>query len=315
MHGRRLPRFALLTGTRVASRSLLTAAAADVDADVARAIREDVGTGDVTARLVPANQVVSGTVVCRDAAVLCGTEWFNAVFRRLDADVTVRWHAADGDVVAAGTVLCDVSGPARPILTGERTALNFLQTLSGTATATRRYVDALAGLSCVILDTRKTLPGLRLAQKYATRCGGAQNHRLGLFDMVLIKENHIAAAGSIDRAVAAARIHAPGLPIEVEVENLQEFDAALAARPDVIMLDELSRDDMRAAVRRNAAAGAPCRLEASGSVTLKSIRDIAATGVDCISVGSLTKHLHAVDLSLRLKFGSSGPESIESSPP
>jgi len=276
----------------------------DIDAQVAAALREDVGGGDVTAALVPAGERVQAQVITREDAVLCGTAWFDAVFRALDAGIHVEWAAADGDLVAAGTVLCRIDGPARAILTGERTALNFLQTLSGTATATRRYVDAVAGTGCTILDTRKTLPGLRLAQKYAVRCGGARNHRLGLHDMVLVKENHIAAAGSISAAIAAARRLSPGVPVEVEVENLAELDEALAARPDVIMLDEFTPADMRTAVARSRRLGSAAKLEASGSVTLESIRDIAATGVDYISVGAITKHLRALDLSMRITASS-----------
>jgi nicotinate-nucleotide pyrophosphorylase (carboxylating) len=205
-------------------------------------------------------------------------------------------------------VVLKLAGPARPILTGERTALNFLQTLSATATAAHRYVQAVEGTGCKILDTRKTLPGLRLAQKYAARCGGAQNHRLGLYDMVLIKENHIIAAGSIAHAIEAARRTSPGIPVEVEVETLEEFDQALAAGADIILLDELSAADMREAVSRNRAhasrtGAAAARLEASGSVTLDTVRDIASTGVDFISIGGITKHVKAVDLSMRFEFG------------
>jgi nicotinate-nucleotide pyrophosphorylase (carboxylating) len=195
-----------------------------------------------------------------------------------------------------------LTGLARPILTGERTALNFLQTLSATATAAHRYVEAVAGTGCRILDTRKTLPGLRLAQKYAARCGGAQNHRLGLYDMVLIKENHIVAAGSIARAIETARRTSPGVPVEVEVETLTEFDQAIAAGADIIMLDELSLEDMRAAVARNREHGSKAKLEASGGVTLKTVREIALTGVDYISIGGITKHVRAVDLSMRFEF-------------
>ena len=231
--------------------------------------------------------------------MLCGTAWVDETFRQLDPTVRVAWRAAEGDKIVADAILCDISGPARAILTGERSALNFLQTLSGTATATRAYVDAIAGTGCQILDTRKTLPGLRLAQKYAVRCGGGRNHRLGLHDMVLIKENHIVAAGSIAAALAQARAAAPGLPVEVEVETLDELRAALAAAPDVILLDEFEEAAMREAVALNKAAGGKVKLEASGSVTLSSVRRIALTGVDYISVGSLTKHLHATDLSLR----------------
>jgi len=234
--------------------------------------------------------------------VLCGTDWVEATFRQLDPDVRLTWHAHDGDSIGAEQLVLETTGPARAILTGERTALNFLQTLSATATAAQRYVQAVAGTNCKILDTRKTLPGLRLAQKYAARCGGAQNHRLGLYDMVLIKENHIVAAGSISRAIETARRTSPGIPVEVEVETLHEFDQALAAGADIIMLDELGHADMREAVARNRGAGARARLEASGSITLANVREVAMTGVDFISIGSITKHVQAVDFSLRCEF-------------
>lgn len=275
---------------------------ANLGEQVRAALAEDVGSGDVTAALVPAVQRVSGRIICREQAVLCGRAWVDETFRQLDPTVRLEWHAEDGQTVAADQVLVQIEGPARAVLTGERTALNFLQLLSGTATATRRFVDAVAGTGCTILDTRKTLPGLRAAQKYATRCGGARNHRMGLYDMVLVKENHIIAAGSIAAAVAAARRLSPGIPVEVEVESLAEFDEALAAGCDVIMLDELSLTDMSEAVRRRDARGTDTRLEASGSVSLETVRPIAETGVDYVSVGSITKHLRAVDLSLRLDF-------------
>jgi nicotinate-nucleotide pyrophosphorylase (carboxylating) len=269
---------------------------------VAAALAEDLGAGDVTAALVPSQQQVRAHVVAREPAVLCGTQWVTETFHQLDAAIRLDWQAADGERIAADQVLLNVAGPARPILTGERTALNFLQTLSATATAASRYVEAVAGTQCRILDTRKTLPGLRLAQKYATRCGGAQNHRIGLYDMVLIKENHIIAAGSIATAIAAARRTSPGVPVEVEVESLTEFDQALAAGADIILLDELSLDDIRTAGARNRERGSKARLEASGSVTLATVRDIALTGVDYISVGSITKHVQAIDLSMRFEF-------------
>jgi nicotinate-nucleotide pyrophosphorylase (carboxylating) len=269
---------------------------------VATALAEDLGAGDVTAALVPAQQQVRAHVVAREPAILCGTDWVDATFRQLDTAVRLEWLAQDGEQVATDQVLLKLSGPARPILTGERTALNFLQTLSATATAASRYVQAVAGTGCRILDTRKTLPGLRLAQKYAARCGGARNHRLGLYDMVLIKENHIVAAGSITRAVETARRTSPGISVEVEVESLAEFDQALAAGADIIMLDELEPADLREAVARNRQRGGRAKLEASGSVTLETVRDIAATGVDFISIGGITKHVKAVDLSMRFEF-------------
>lgn len=278
----------------------------DLSTQVAAALREDLGAGDVTAALVPSGQTAIATVISREAAVLCGTAWFDETFRQLDPAIAVHWGARDGEQVAAGAVLCELLGPARPLLSGERTALNFLQLLSGTATATQRFVAAVAGTGCRILDTRKTLPGLRSAQKYATRCGGARNHRMGLYDQVLIKENHILAAGSIALAVHAARARSPGIPVEVEVENLEELEQALAARPDIVMLDEFTLPDLRAAVARNRALGAPVGLEASGSVTLDTVREIAATGVDYISVGGITKHVRAVDLSMRLRFPGAG---------
>jgi nicotinate-nucleotide pyrophosphorylase (carboxylating) len=269
---------------------------------VAAALAEDVGPGDVTAALVPSQQQVRAHIVAREPAVLCGIEWVTETFRQLDTAIRLDWRATDAERIAADQILLEIIGPARPILTGERTALNFLQTLSSTATTASRYVEAVAGTNCRILDTRKTIPGLRLAQKYAARCGGAQNHRLGLYDMVLIKENHIIAAGSIATAISAARRTSPDIPVEVEVESLQEFDQALAAGADIIMLDELSLDDMRTAVTRNRERGSKARLEASGSVTLATVRDIALTGVDYISIGGITKHVQAVDLSMRFEF-------------
>jgi len=269
---------------------------------VAAALAEDLGGGDVTAALVPAAQQVRATVVAREPAVLCGTDWVDATFRQLDAAIRLEWQVSDGARIRADLPVLRISGAARPILTGERTALNFLQTLSATATAASRYVEAIAGTNCRILDTRKTLPGLRLAQKYAARCGGAQNHRLGLHDMVLIKENHIIAAGSIGTAIATARRTTPAVPVEVEVESLHELDQALAAGADIVMLDELSLDDMRIAVERNRSQGARAKLEASGSVTLATVREIALTGVDYISIGGITKHVQAVDLSMRFEF-------------
>jgi nicotinate-nucleotide pyrophosphorylase (carboxylating) len=281
---------------------LLPELPADLATQVEAALREDIGSGDVTAALVPAAQQVRGSVITREAAVLCGRAWAEETFRRLDPRVRLSWQAADGDRLAPGQELCAIAGPARPVLTGERTALNFLQLLSATATATRQFVDAVAGTGCRILDTRKTLPGLRSAQKYAVRCGGGDNHRLGLFDQILIKENHIAAAGSITAAIVAARASASRLRVEVEVESLQELAEALAAGPDIVMLDEFSLSDMRAAVTLKNARAAHVKLEASGNVSLQTVRGIAETGVDYVSVGSITKHVRAVDLSMRLQF-------------
>ncbi len=275
---------------------------ADLDAQVRTALHEDVGRGDVTAALVPSEQRVRGRIVSREAAILCGQPWVEACFGQLDPEIQLTWHVAEGAPLVPGALVCTVQGAARAVLTGERTALNFLQLLSGTATAAHRFAEAVAGTGCTVLDTRKTLPGLRTAQKYAVRCGGGANHRMGLYDMVLIKENHILAAGSIGAAVEAARRLAGGVRIEVEVESLEELEQAFAAGPDIVMLDEFSLADMREAVGRNRARGRPVQLEASGSVSLESIGQIAATGVDFISVGALTKHVRAVDLSLRLEF-------------
>ncbi len=274
----------------------------DLPAQVAAALREDIGSGDLTAALVPQNQRVRGRIVSREAAVLCGQPWAEACFGQLDPTIRLTWQAAEGATVAPGALVCLLEGPARPVLSAERTALNFLQLLSATATAASRFATAVAGTGCTVLDTRKTLPGLRSAQKYAVRCGGAGNHRMGLFDMVLIKENHILAAGSIGQAVEAARALTAGVRIEVEVESLQELEQAFAAAPDVVMLDDFALADLATAVARNRAHGRPVQLEASGSVDLETVRAIAATGVDFVSVGALTKHVRAVDLSMRLEF-------------
>jgi nicotinate-nucleotide pyrophosphorylase (carboxylating) len=270
---------------------------------VARALAEDVGDGDLTAALVPAGRAGRATIVTREPAVLCGRPWVDEVFRQLDPSVRVLWDAEEGADVAPGQRLCRISGPARSLLTGERTALNFLQTLSGTATATRRYVAAVAGLPCRILDTRKTLPGLRRAQKYAVRCAGGSNHRMGLYDGILVKENHIMAAGSIAAAVDAARAAGSTVPVEVEVETLEELRQALDAGADMALLDEFGLDELRTAVAMNRAhPRGPMKLEASGNVTLETLRTVAETGVDFVSIGSLTKHVRAVDLSMRFEF-------------
>jgi nicotinate-nucleotide pyrophosphorylase (carboxylating) len=270
-----------------------------VERDVRRALEEDVGSGDVTADLLPAAAHARARVITREAAVLCGTAWFDECFRQLDASTRIEWHAKDGDRVAAGAVLCHLAGTARALVTGERTALNFLQTLSGTATATATYVDAARGTRTTVLDTRKTLPGLRTAQKYAVRIGGGRNHRIGLFDAVLIKENHIAAAGSIAAAIQRARALHPDLLVETEVENFAELREALAAGADRIMLDEFELHELAQAV---AEVGGRVPLEVSGSVALERVRAIAETGVDYVSIGALTKHVRAVDLSMRVEL-------------
>lgn len=270
----------------------------DPNPTVALALAEDVGGGDLTAALIPETAQAEATVVSREDAVLCGTAWFDAVFRQLDPRVDIDWQVADGERVQPDQPLCTLRGPARALLTGERTALNFLQALSGTATLARRFADTVAGTGAVILDTRKTLPGLRLAQKYAVRCGGCQNHRIGLFDAVLIKENHIMAAGSIRNAIAAARRLHPGVTVEVEVENLAELEEALAARPDIVMLDNF---DLAALVEAVSITARRVKLEASGNVNFDTVRKIAETGVDYISIGGLTKDVRAIDLSMRFR--------------
>lgn len=278
---------------------LLTELRAEVEANVRRSLREDIGSGDITAQLIPESRLAHATVITREDAVICGTAWVNEVFRQLDPRVAVHWQVEDGQQAAPNQALFHLEGPARALLSGERSALNFLQTLSAVATRCQHYAALVQGTSVKLLDTRKTLPGLRLAQKYAVTQGGCHNHRIGLFDAFLIKENHIAACGGIAAAVAAARSIAPGKPVEVEVENLSELEQALAAGADIVMLDELSLDDMRRAVTINAGRA---KLEASGGVNETTLRSIAETGVDYISIGTLTKDVKAVDLSMRLSL-------------
>ena len=262
---------------------------------VRTALAEDIGSGDITAALIPATQQAHAIVVAREPAVLCGMAWFNAVFAELDTDISVNWQAHDGARIAADQVVCSVRGPARPILSGERTALNFLQTLSGTATLARRYADCVAGLPVRILDTRKTIPGLRQAQKYAVRTGGCHNHRSGLYDGILIKENHIQAAGSIRAAVSQAMATRSDVMIEVEVEHSEQIAQALEAGATRLLLDNFSLEQLVDAVAQVAGAA---ELEASGGYTLDNLRATAGTGVDFISIGSLTKNVHAIDLSM-----------------
>jgi len=273
--------------------------ASAIASNVETALREDVGSGDWTARLVPAASQAQASIVCRSRAVVCGGPWFDACFRRLDAGIAIEWQVEEGGQVEAGRQLCSLHGPARALLTAERTALNFLQTLSAVATATRRYVDAVAGTRARIVDTRKTMPGLRLAQKYAVRMGGGANHRMGLFDAMLIKENHILAAGGVAAALSeAARIAPPGVWVQIEVETFGQLRDALAAGARMILLDNMNPEQMREAV--TIAAGR-AELEASGGITLANVRAIAETGVDRISIGSLTKDIQAVDLSMRFE--------------
>ena len=274
-----------------------TALAEEIRANAAHLLAEDVGPGDMTAQLIPDSQWAKANVITREPAVLCGVAWVDEIFRRLDSRVILHWQAADGDRLEAGQAFLTLEGPARSLLTGERAALNVLQTLSATATATRHYVDLLAGTDTRLLDTRKTLPNMRLAQKYAVTCGGGHNHRIGLWDAFLIKENHIAACGGIGAAVKEARKLASDLPLEVEVETFAELDAALEAGADTIMLDNFSLEELREAVKRTAGRAT---LEASGNVDATTLRAIADTGVNCISSGALTKDIKAIDLSMRI---------------
>ena len=276
--------------------------ASEIERNVAAALAEDVGGGDLTSPLTPAGKTARAVVMCRKEAVICGQAWFEATIRSLDARATVSWSAAEGTQVAAGNRICEIRGQARTLLTAERVALNFLQTLSGVATVTRRYVEAIAGTRARIVDTRKTLPGLRLAQKYAVRVGGGSNHRLGLYDAMLIKENHIAAAGGIRQAITQARkLAQTGAWIQVEVENLDQLKEALDAGATMILLDNMSPDRMLEAVK---IAGDRAELEASGGITLENVRAIAETGVHRISVGALTKDVKAADFSMRFESDS-----------
>jgi nicotinate-nucleotide pyrophosphorylase (carboxylating) len=268
--------------------------------DARLALEEDLGAGDVTADLLPASQRAQARVITREAAVLCGQDWFNACFSELDASVAINWSASEGSRVSPGQLLCQISGPVRALVSAERSALNFLQTLSATATATAAHVEAVRGTRTAILDTRKTLPGLRYAQKYAVRTGGGTNHRMGLYDAVLIKENHIAAAGSLLAAVQRARTLHPSIMVEVEVENFSELREALAAGADRIMLDEFELDELVQAVSE---VDGRVPLEVSGGVGIDRVRAIAETGVDFISIGALTKHVRAIDLSMRIDLG------------
>ncbi len=275
---------------------------ADLDARVALALAEDIGSGDLTAELIPAGRRGLATVITREHAVVCGVPYVEATFHQLSAAVHIEWRVREGERVTPGQVLYVLDGPARALLTGERTALNFLQLLCGTATVTREYAARLEGTGCRLLDTRKTLPGLRTAQKYAVRVGGGHNHRIGLFDGILIKENHIVAAGSIARAVSTAK-QAATVPVEVEVETLAQLREAIDAHADIVMLDNFPLPRMRDGVALNVEQGRPLKLEASGGVDLDTIRGIAETGVDYISVGSITKHVRATDLSMRFEWG------------
>lgn len=264
---------------------------------VSAALQEDIGSGDVTAALLDPQQLANANVISRETGILCGSAWFDEVFRQLDKTIRIEWAVHDGDAVSADQSLCRLHGPTHALLSGERTALNFLQTLSGTATITHRFVQAMGDSTTRLLDTRKTIPGLRLAQKYAVNCGGGHNHRIGLYDMVLIKENHVASCGSIAAAVHSAMQQSPGLPIEVEVESLEELQQAIAAGAHRILLDNFTVADLHAAVALTAGRA---ELEISGNVTLANIAELAAIGVDYISTGAITKHVTALDLSMRV---------------
>ena len=271
----------------------------NISQQVKLALKEDIATGDVTADLIPKENQSSATVICRDDAVLSGVAWFNEVFSQIGSDVKIKWNFKDGDQIKANSILCTLSGNARAVLSGERAALNFVQTLSATATLTNQFVEKIVGTKTKILDTRKTLPNLRNAQKYAVLCGGGKNHRIGLYDMILIKENHIMAAGSISKAVAQAKKLHPSIKVEVETENLAEFREASKAGADIIMLDNFDLKLMREAVEEDKTNGGKIKLEASGGVNLKTVSGIAETGVDFISVGQITKDIYAVDLSMK----------------
>lgn len=267
-----------------------------IEESVNIAIQEDVGDGDLTAQLIPEDEITIATVISREDCVLCGMDWFEEVFRQIDEEVFIEWLAEDGDHLEAGQSICSLSGSSRSILTGERAALNFLQTLSFTATLSATYAKAVADTDTIVLDTRKTIPGLRMAQKYAVSCGGCQNHRIGLYDAILIKENHILACGSITQAIDEARFHNPEMPIEIEVENIDELNQALSANANRVLLDNFDTEQLKQAVK---ICEGKIPLEASGNITLENIHDIAITGVNFISIGALTKDIQAIDLSMR----------------
>lgn len=267
-----------------------------IEESVHIALTEDVGLEDVTSKLIPEDDFSIASVISRENAIICGVDWFEEVFNQLDSEIFIEWNTDDGENVSADQQICTLSGSTRALLTGERTALNFLQTLSGTATLARQYADAVAGTGARILDTRKTIPGLRLAQKYAVSCGGCFNHRIGLYDAILIKENHILSIGSIKAAVEAARINSPELPVEVEVENLDELEQALSVKVERVLLDNFDIEMLKQAVK---ITNKQTELEASGGITLQNIRQIAETGVDFISTGAITKDVKALDLSMR----------------
>jgi len=275
---------------------------AEIEDSVARALREDIGDGDVTGQLIPESTSIDATIITRGTMIMAGQPWVDEICRQVDPSIEINWQCSDGDEIDSGTVICALQGPARSLLTAERTVLNFLQLLSATATVTAQYAKAAAGRTCQILDTRKTIPGLRLAQKYAVRCGGGSNHRIGLYDAILIKENHILSAGGIAAAIGATRTLRPDLPVEIEVESIDELREALGAKAERLLLDNFSVALLEQAVAINREVGdPPAKLEASGGLTLDKIANVAATGVDYISVGALTKNVRATDLSMRFE--------------
>lgn len=274
-----------------------------ISTNVTAALQEDIGSGDKTAELVPASVMATAIVISREAMTLAGQPWVDEVYRQLDPDIEIQWLANDGDQLPADAEICVLSGAARSLLSGERTALNFMQMLSATATVTSRYVNAVSGFKAKILDTRKTIPGLRVAQKYAVRCGGGNNHRIGLFDAILIKENHIASAGGVEAAIRTAKEKHVDLPIEIEVESVTELQGALRAGADRLLLDNFDIEDLQRAVEVNHNEGnPPADLEASGGMTIEDVVSVAETGVDYISVGALTKDVNAIDLSMRFRY-------------
>lgn len=275
---------------------MLSVPQSTIEDSVSIALNEDIGDGDITAQLIPAEDIAIASVICREACTLCGMDWFEEVFRQIDEEVLIEWLSEDGDTIESEQTICSLSGPARSILTGERTALNFMQTLSATATRSSTYAKAVEGTGAIVLDTRKTIPGLRMAQKYAVSCGGCHNHRIGLYDAILIKENHILACGSISQAIEQAKMRNPEMPIEIEVENIDELQQSLDAGIDRVLLDNFSIAQLKQAVKIN---NGRVTLEASGGVTLDNIHSIAKTGVDYISTGALTKDIEAIDLSMR----------------
>ncbi len=274
----------------------------DLEQNIAMSLSEDIGSGDLTADIISTEKQAIARVICRDSAIICGRPWFDGIFKAVDSSLKIKWLCKEAEQVDGNTIICEITGCATSILTAERSALNWLQTLSGTATTTHNYVEIMGNCHTKLLDTRKTLPGLRLAQKYAVTCGGATNHRIGLYDAILIKENHIISAGGIGQAVSLAKTRHPNIKVEVETEELNEVSLALEAQADIIMLDNFSLEMIREAVKLNQQHANPAKLEASGNVTLENLPDLVKTKVDFISTGAITKHVQATDLSMQFSF-------------